>query len=76
MTKDGIVALYRRERAREETTPGHTTSHASVLGATRTEVHLALRQEHPELSMPEAWLETDRLVRDAGIWDGPPDEET
>ena len=81
-TREEIIAIYRREAAREAADPNYVSSHASVLAATRSEVHLLLRQtpdavkaqaaEHPGMPgsvMQVAWGVTDRLIREAGLWD-------
>jgi hypothetical protein len=75
-TKDDILAIYKREKAREarEVAAGRMseTTHRSVLAATRTHVHYQLRLVSPSTEMIVAWQQTDALVRAAGIWDEPP----
>lgn len=71
MNSDRVLAIYARELAREMATPGYVSSHASILAATRSHVHLELREED-EISMVEAWRRTDVAVREAGIWDEAP----
>jgi hypothetical protein len=76
-TKDEIVAIYKREAAREieEVAKGNMpeSTHVTVLSATRTHVHFLLRQGPDAIpSMSAAWAQTDALVKAAEIWDGPP----
>lgn len=76
-TTDEIIAIYRREAAREaqEVSSGNMkeSTHATVLAATRTHVHYAFRQSPNGIaSMMQAWQLTDQAIKDAGLWDGPP----
>jgi len=75
-TKDDVIAIYKREQAREagEVAAGQMaeSTHKSVLAATRTHVHFQLRLASPSSTMLAAWQQTDAIVREAGIWDEPP----
>jgi hypothetical protein len=87
-TRIEIVAIYRREAEREanEVQAGRMaeSSHSTVRACVRTHVHYLLRQTPEAIEaqqketaqgavMTDAWRRADALIRDAGIWDGPPD---
>ena len=76
-TQDEIIAIYKREAAREAEEPGFATTHASVLQATRTHVQHLLRQlpEAAAASDTKCWTQADALIKAAGIWDKAPEPE-